>query len=478
MKAESAHPDLVRARHLAEELEDYDGALQLVLKYLRDEDPNDAKALVLLSFLYDKASSQSAEYRVLAYNIAKRSTQEGPQYAASWLNLAKIAGDLYLMGEAKRAYEQAARVAKADGERRMALVNYAAALCTHGEFIAAEEVCHKALKLGDSRAAKGTLGICLLAQGKWREGWSMYNQIIGAQHLRRLNQYAGEPAWKGEKDKFVVVYGEQGLGDEISFASMIPDLIRDSKKVVIDCDAPLRNLFARSFPQAKVYGTRWEKNLTWDPEDQKPEASIAMGALGEFYRPTEDSCPGTPYLVADPERVAMWKALWASKGKPVIGIAWSGGVQWTGAKFRRWKLRDLLPWFEAVDAHWVCLQYKDASKEIEEFKKEFPHVDIKQYPYATLTKDYDDTAALVASLDRVVSMQTAVIHLAGALGVPTWVFVYKHSQWRYGIKLDKMPWYPCVRIWRQRSEGNWPIKESALQIKEFVHGVRQVDHAA
>lgn len=467
--------DVAAAKYLADK-EQYTESLAIVNRFLRDEDPNNAEALLLAAFLFDKAANASVENRVIAYNFAKRAVAEGPKIAAAWMNLAKIAGDLYLLSESRRAYEMATRCAKSDGDRKMALINYGSALVMHGDFKGCEEVSRKALELGDSKAASGNLGISLLAQNKWKEGWPLYDRIIGAKHLRALNQYANEPSWDGSHNKSVILYGEQGLGDEISFASMLPDAIKDCKKVVIDCDARLEGLFKRSFPLASVYGTRGRKELPWAEEDTKPDASMPMGGLGKFYRPTPDSCPGTPYLVPDPDRLAMWKALWATKGKPVIGLAWSGGMQWTGAKFRKWTLNDLLPMFKAVDAHWVCLQYKDASAEIAEFLTEHPEIDLKQYPFATLTDDYDDTAALVASLDRVVAMQTAVIHLAGALGVPTWVFVYKHSQWRYGVSGDSMPWYKSVRIWRQTSGGAWPIKEAAEQLKGESHDRSEATH--
>ena len=103
----------------------------------------------------------------------------------------------------------------------------------------------------------------------------------------------------------------------------------------------------------------------------------------------------------------------------------------------------------------MCLQYADSQAEIDEFLTRHPHIDLKQYPFATLTKDYDDTAALVASLDVVVSMQTAVVHLAGALGVKTHVIV-PQGQWRYGEKYADIPWYGSVKVWRKGNE--WPVR--------------------
>ena len=119
----------------------------------------------------------------------------------------------------------------------------------------------------------------------------------------------------------------------------------------------------------------------------------------------------------------------------------------------------------SIDAHWVSLEYKSAAKAIGEFKARHPEIDIHEYPHATLTRDYDDTAALVASLDMVFCVQTAVAHLGGALGVPTWVCVPPTSQWRYGSKGEAVPWYKSVRVLRQVNK-TWDFKAIGRQIAD------------
>ena len=240
-----------------------------------------------------------------------------------------------------------------------------------------------------------------------------------------------EPEWQGEKDKRVILYGEQGIGDEICFASMLPDAIERAGHVILDIDERLEGLFRRSFPKASVYGTRNQVGLNWAKEDQQFDCSLAIAQIGEFFRTKDEDFPATPYLVADPDRLSMWKALFSSKRKPVIGLAWTGGIWQTGARFRKLQLEQLLPVMQSIDAHFVCLQYKDASNEIAEFKKKHPEIDIVQYPYATLTKDYDDTAAIVAALDCVVSVPTAVVHLGAALGTPVIAMNSPHRCWKF-----------------------------------------------
>jgi hypothetical protein len=153
-----------------------------------------------------------------------------------------------------------------------------------------------------------------------------------------------------------------------------------------------------------------------------------------------------------------------------MGIAWSGGLRHTGSQFRRLSLDELYPILRSVDARWVSLQYTDASTEIDAFRKKHPEIDIVQYPWATLTDDYDDTAALVSQLDRVISVDTAVVHLAGALGKECIVMLHKYSQWRYGDTLTTMPWYKSLSVVRQGVPMQWDgvvgkIVEK-LQLKE------------
>lgn len=364
----------------------------------------------------------------------------------------------------RKALENVGTAKNRDAARSTIYVNWASLKASEGAWSECMALAKKALEFNpDSPKGKANLGLAYLALGYWKEGWPLYDNLIGLDKSRKLIKYKDEKFWDGTPGKTVVIYPEQGLGDEISFASMIPDAIETNAKTIIECEPRLTALFKRSFPRAEVHGTRWNEGVDWTA--QQIDYSCPSGALGKHFRPTQESCPGTPYLVPDPEQVTMWSALFREKGKPVIGVAWSGGVSWTGDRNRFWTLDELLPVFKSVDATWVSLQYKDASGEISAFREKHPEIDLRQYDYGTLTDDYDTTAAIVASLDMVFSMQTAVIHLAGALGKECWCFVNKNSQWRYGPPDRKsIPWYKSVRLWRWKD--GWPLKEAAQELKE------------
>ena len=406
------------------------------------EDPEDAQALTLVAAILKRG-----EKTPIAYIVAEKAVRLRPDRSEPWVTLGHCAQHMWMLEKARECYENALAKALNDRQKCTYLNNIGSICLDSGDFKQAEKWCRDALEIHDDPLAKHNLGLSLLGQQKWREGWQCYTASVGTFNRLNIkyNKENAEPTWDGTKGQKVIVFGEQGIGDELSFASMIPDMAKDCD-VILDCDARLAGLFTRSFPNVKVYGTRFKKDLAWAEEDRTFDASISIGEIGKFYRNEPGDFPGTAYLKACPERSMGWRAVFDSKQKPCIGIAWSGGTWVNGAKNRFIPLKDWAPIFESVDAHWVSLQYKDASREIEGSQ-------VVQYPYATLTKDYDDTAALVSQLDLVICMQTSVGHLAGALGTDAWVMVPKNSQWRYGEARESIPWYNSLRIFK--SDGTW-----------------------
>jgi len=433
--------------HLAEAWKECSNALQ--------ENPESPHAMVLASFILEREGKPEA-----AWHIAKRLTQMYPNESAGWTNLGKFADTMWRMEEAKGCYQKALSLAKSKDQELGPLVNLAATYLQLGDWENGKKCSERALAIDpDNRKATHNLGICQLAMQDWEHGWANYRASVGSIQ-RPAYSYTGEGLWEGETGQTVVLSGEQGLGDEINAASTFEDVRAMCKRLIVDCDPRLVNLFRRSFPGITFYGTRNDAELNWAQEDRQIDASLPMMQAHEYVRTSSEAFNGKPYLKADPDRIEMWKGLWRSKKRPVVGIAWSGGIKSTGSDFRRWTLADMQPVFDALPgAHFVSLQYKDAQGEIDAYQG---NADIKQYQFATLTKDYDDTAALVASLDMVVSVQTSVIHLAGALGVPTLCGVSSNSQWRYGG--DTLPWYSCVELFRQQG-GDWGMQAVADRVR-------------
>jgi len=433
-----------------------------LMERLLTENPADVRALIMGSWLANKLGKF-----VEAYLYAKVATDLAPKDASAWTNLGHAASKLWLVEEAERDYHRALQLSQTQHDFTVLWVNLGALYIDTGRFDKALTYVRKVLDVEPThKNALTNLGFCQLALRDWK-GWKGYHGTVGTDWRKKV-VYKGEPEWDGTPGKVVALYADQGLGDEISFASMVPDAAQICRKLILDCDGRLAGLFARSFPGVKVYGTRVREEK-WAKEDRDIEASLPLGQIGEFFRTTDDSFPGTPYLVPCPHRVKQWKALFAEKRKPVIGIAWTGGVPKNNARNRRIALTDLLPVFE-LDAHFVSLQYKDAQKEIDALHLEHPDVDLVQYPWATLTDDYDDTAALIAACDYVLCIQTAVAHTAGGLGVPVTVLLPTATTWRYGLKHETIPWYHSLKIIRQQKTGYWSaeIERARDQLADFL----------
>jgi hypothetical protein len=301
-----------------------------------------------------------------------------------------------------------------------------------------------------------------LMLGNWEEGWRGHRTILGKVKTRAERFYENKgrmlPRWDGAPGKTVLVYGEQGLGDEISFASCIPDLVKVSKKVVLDCNGRLEPLFEAAFPEVDVHGTRYGNPLEW-VDSYDFDATVAIGDLPSFFRNKESDFPGTPYLKAEPKRL---------EGNPVIGIAWTGGAPNTGSVKRSLSLKDFQPFLESIKATWVSLEYKDRHAEIESFKAE-TGIEILE-PEEAKAKNYAETASLVAGLDLVITVTTAVVHLAGALGKEAWVITPRNPRWFYSLKREDSPWYKSVKLFRQ--DKKWPIEEITRVLKlRYASGI-------
>jgi tetratricopeptide (TPR) repeat protein len=433
---------------------DYAQAGMVAELYLR-EHPDDAQALAILSACY-----KQGERNAVAYVLAKRAVELRPDRPETWVCQGFAAQSLWRMDEALDCYRKCQQRATTNKQKALYFNNIASVHLDLGQFAKAEEFVDKSLELEPNEPnARHNKGLCLLARREWSTAWEFYSASIGSSQRTEF-RYGKEPRWDGKPfPGALVIYGEQGLGDEVCAASAINDIIAAQEaiggRVILDVDYRLKNLFARSFPKATVHGTRWEKKLDWPEADRNIVASIACFEVLKFFRNKAEQFTGEAYLTPCQDR----KAMWANKhaGKPTIGIAWTGGTWRNAGSFRQLPLEQWQPLFDAVDANWVSLQYKDAANEI-------GGTPVKQYPWATLTKDYDDTAALVSSCDLVIGMQTSVNHLAGALGVPNWIILPKTSQWRYGEAYDDLPWYKGTKLYRQ-GQQLWPIATIANDLK-------------
>ena len=262
----------------------------------------------------------------------------------------------------------------------------------------------------------------------------------------------------------ILLLGEQGLGDQVMFASMIPDLAGAAAKLTCVCDLRLARLFSASFEGVAFQGLGNPPVLAVPPE----ATLLAMGSLGRLYRRDEANFSGTPYLSASPAVREAWAARLGPRPKGLrIGLSWRGGVPSTRRSQRSLSLEQLAPVLDLPDCEFVSLQYGDVAAELEALNADRGNP-IRAFDPAD-THDFEDLAGLIANLDVVVSVQTAVVHLAGAVGTDCLTLLPHNPEWRYTASGSSMPWYRSVELFRQPEPGAWEpvVREvtDALQLR-------------
>lgn len=415
------------------------------------ENPNDFDALWGASRVqYDAGHFGQAEIYL------EKALRVNPLHSAAWQDFGRVA---HIRNEDERASKFFTTALRITGDRFTGYNNLILMNNTLGRPDKALELAPVARFLcstsTEAQALNSNVAISCLMLRRWAEGWANYDGMLTPGMLRKelLYDFNGQtlPRWDGEPGGEVIVYGEQGLGDEIMFASMIPDMIAGGTTPIIHADRRMATLFARSFPCA-VYGGRGKKTGTEWIKNHRPKAAIAIGSLGQFYRRSEADFPRAPYLVADPEKRAMCRTLLDQWPGRKIGLAWSGGSKKTRAFDRSLTLAELEPILQMPNTTFVDLQYQGDDPKDQR---------IKHVPFLTRSQDYDDTAALVAELDLVVSVTTTVAHLAGALGVPCHVFVPEAPTWHW-CRTGESPWHP-VRSHR-RTGPDWGLTVQQVKL--------------
>lgn len=313
----------------------------------------------------------------------------------------------------------------------------------------------------DFSIARFHRGLARLLTGDYANGWPDYELRLLSEELPFRN--AAAPRWDGSTlaGRTLLVYGEQGLGDEIMFASCLPDVVAAAGRCVIECHPKLEGIFRRSFPAAAVCAATPKRVAPDPPVAGRTDWEVPSGSLPLYFRRSLSDFPRhAGYLRPDPERLAAWRRRLAALGPGLkVGMSWAGGTYRTRSPLRSIPLDQWLPIFETEGVRWVSLQYGEAAGMREAVAAQgCPPIEHWQ----DAIDDYEETAALVSALDMVISVQTAIVHLSGALGRPVWAMVSYCPEWRYGFAGENMPWYPSVRVFRQPSIGEWQPVISAV----------------
>lgn len=304
----------------------------------------------------------------------------------------------------------------------------------------------------------------LLMRGEFERAWPDYELRLLSEDIPPPPRSL--PAWNGKPlaDGALFVYGEQGIGDEIMFASCLPDLMAYQSRVVIACSTKLEAIVRRSFPGAMVMSLDHARSTGTDRDFVGAAAMTAIGSLPSHFRRSRNSFPcHAGYLQADPALVEEYQTRLAQLGVgPKVGLSWRGGSVHTRQALRTLSVAHLREILSVPHVQFIDLQY-DSKGNGEGIDDAIASGKLIHWPDALA--DYDRTAALVKSLDLVVSVCTAVIHLGGALGRPVLAMAPYSPEWRYGIEGSCMPWYPSVHVERQPALGDWTSVVRVVQAR-------------
>jgi tetratricopeptide (TPR) repeat protein len=303
----------------------------------------------------------------------------------------------------------------------------------------------------DDVAAKWNKSLICLGLGRFQDGWPLYeHRWAGAKGL--VPRGYAQPRWDGGAvDGALMVWGEQGLGDEILHASMLSDVLARTPSLVFEVEPRLAPLFARSFPGVTVIACQKELYAG------KVDAQEPLASLGRFLRRSWQDFPRRDrgYLVADAARVRALRQRLASDGRRVIGLSWVSKAPVGGAS-KSARLADFEALLRLPNCRFVDLQYGDTSQERAALARDLGIV-VERLADIDNTNDLDGLAALITACDAVVTVSNTTAHLAGALGRPTFVMVpHGYARiWYWFHERSQSPWYPRVEVRRQQSGQPW-----------------------
>jgi tetratricopeptide (TPR) repeat protein len=404
-----------------------------------------------------------------------------PDYVEAQYNLAAALRDRGDLEEAAESYQQALRIAP---EHFDSLNNLGNTLRDLGKCTEAATVLDQAIKLQpDHAGAHYNRSLCWLTQGDFARGW--------LEHEWRWKRdespprHASWPLWRGESlsGKTILIHGKQGVGDEIMFASCVPDMIARAGRCVIECDPRLKPLLSRSFPAAEIVARCESGNLAMICEDYAIDVHSPAGNLPRYVRDDLSRFPQRErFLLAEAAgvstwprvstwpSVSTWKRRLDSLGTGLkIGIAWRGGMQPRVKRLRSIPLTQWGPLFDLSGVHWISLQHGDHQQELFSAAQQYG-TKIHTWLEVDPLRDLEEFASLICQLDLVISVDNTTVHMAGALGTPTWVALSQAADWRWLRERDDSPWYSSLRLFRQQRLGDWQdvLEHVANEIRDLT----------
>jgi len=326
-----------------------------------------------------------------------------------------------------------------------------------GDFEDAVVVYKKALEINSQFSeAHKNLGMLLLLTGELERGWEKYEWRWKCHDFPSENRNFPQPPWDGTglSDKSVLVWTEQGIGDEIMFANMLDTLSWMADKIITECEERLVPLFQRSFPKIQFVVREQKPNPML--LDRDIDYQVPIGSLAQWLRRNESQFPKKEsYLSASSEKASQlqdkYKGL--TDDRFLVGISWKSinhGVE----KEKSTILENWTPILSQPDCFFVNLQYGDIEQEISEYYSSTGILIYTDQEINPLT-NLDDFAAQISALDLVISISNTTVHMSGALGKKVWTLLPYVPDWRWMLKREDTPWYPTMKLFRQSQMNDW-----------------------
>ena len=369
-------------------------------------------------------------------------------YALAYYNLGVTLRELGKLNEAESNYKKAIELKPNYAE---AYNNLGIVLSELGKLDSSEKNFKKAIKLKPDYAdAYNNLSLTLLLKKNFKEAFELNEWRWRTENQNKI--ISSKPLWNGKKNSRIFIWKEQGIGDEIMFCSILPEVTAQSKKLILNCDERLIPLFKRSLSGEIVYEIQKKKIKEIDYDYH-----ISMGSLRRLFRKDLKSFKksSTGYLKGNSKQILEFKnKLNVSKGFKFIGLSWGSKAKDQMAFFKTIALKDLAVKLYNSNIKFVNLQYGDSSDQINDLKKE-KGIEIIDIPEIDKTNDIDSLASLLCACDVVISIDNFLVQLSGSLGVDTRVLLSATTDSRWGFKDFNSYLYKSVRLYRQKKLGDW-----------------------
>lgn len=288
---------------------------------------------------------------------------------------------------------------------------------------------------------------CRLAMGEFQTGWRLFESRWDTEQLRGAKLKSNSPLWCGEivgADAVLLLWAEQGLGDTLQFVRYLSLAAQRAANIVVRVPASLRELIASAENGSAM-------RVIGDDEPLPPhDAQCPLMSLPMVFGTGLETIPADiPYLKTPDASAARWRAQLGVRSKPRIGLVWAGGQRLLNNPTRDMRLELLRPLLQR-DAEWFGLQKAISGADMKTLRS-MPQINCIGDGLA----NFAETAGLIEQLDLIISVDSAVAHLAGALGKPVWLMLRKSGEWRWMQRRADSPWYPSHRIFRQQTHGEW-----------------------